>query len=203
MEAEASSDSIPDSQRRARDLQPTDADRRREADMLAEGGGVLEPAVPVSTPLPKQAANEPPSDASSSKSPKGVLRKARHRWEAKLRDFSKRQLANISRQSDRQSRLELVADRVRLTANQATLAIELLEDYRTGKYREISWASLAALVAMVAYLVNPADVIPDVLPVLGQLDDAVALQLAVLVLRRDLRRYCEFKGYIAANYFGS
>lgn len=41
-----------------------------------------------------------------------------------------------------------------------------------------------ALVALVAYLASPIDLVPDLLPVIGQLDDAI---LAALVLRAVLR----------------
>ena len=42
------------------------------------------------------------------------------------------------------------------------------------------------LLALVGYLVFPIDLVPDFLPVVGQLDDAV---LVTLVLRRLARRY--------------
>jgi uncharacterized membrane protein YkvA (DUF1232 family) len=44
-------------------------------------------------------------------------------------------------------------------------------------------------------------VVPDVLPVLGSLDDVVLLALAVRVLRNDLREYCRFKGYSEEQFF--
>jgi uncharacterized membrane protein YkvA (DUF1232 family) len=42
----------------------------------------------------------------------------------------------------------------------------------------------AALVALVAYLATPLDLVPDLLPVIGQLDDAI---LVAVVLRAVLR----------------
>jgi uncharacterized membrane protein YkvA (DUF1232 family) len=54
----------------------------------------------------------------------------------------------------------------------------LLGDPRVPRSRK------ALLAAMVAYLALPVDLVPDVIPVAGQLDDAI---LAALVLRAVLR----------------
>src|SRR5574344_1505920 len=48
----------------------------------------------------------------------------------------------------------------------------LLVDYHRGVYRDVPWKFIAAAGFAVLYLVNPLDVIPDVLPVVGYLDDA-------------------------------
>ncbi len=178
--------------------------------MIAEGGGVLQPAIPTSRttfepPAKSTAAKSTAAKSTAANDPErsSTRSRLRQRWEASLAEFSTRQLERIARMSSPRTRLQLVSERVKLTMNQAALAIELLEDFRSGKYREISWASVAALVGMVAYLINPNDVIPDVLPILGQIDDAAVVQLGVLVLRKDLRRYCEFKGYSTSEYFGA
>jgi uncharacterized membrane protein YkvA (DUF1232 family) len=44
-------------------------------------------------------------------------------------------------------------------------------------------------------------VVPDVLPVLGQLDDALVVGVAMRLIRRDLERYVAFKGYAKEKYF--
>lgn len=46
----------------------------------------------------------------------------------------------------------------------------------------------AALVLLVAYLLSPLDIVPDFVPIAGQLDDAVLVALALAYL---LRRYGE------------
>jgi uncharacterized membrane protein YkvA (DUF1232 family) len=40
-----------------------------------------------------------------------------------------------------------------------------------------------------AYLISPADLISDFIPVLGQLDDAGVISLAWMLVRRDLKAY--------------
>ena len=50
---------------------------------------------------------------------------------------------------------------------------------------DTAWWERAGLVALVAYLVSPLDIVPDFVPVAGQLDDAVIVALALaFVLRR-------------------
>ena len=44
--------------------------------------------------------------------------------------------------------------------------------------------------------------IPDYVPSLGQLDDLAVVALAMRWMRKDLVKYCEYKGYDPDNYFG-
>jgi uncharacterized membrane protein YkvA (DUF1232 family) len=53
---------------------------------------------------------------------------------------------------------------------------------------QLSFGVRAALVGLLAWLVNPIDLIPEFIPVLGPLDDVV---VAVLVLRYVRRRIGE------------
>jgi uncharacterized membrane protein YkvA (DUF1232 family) len=55
-------------------------------------------------------------------------------------------------------------------------ARELLRD------DQVPWLAKAMLVVVVAYLAMPFDVIPDFIPVVGQLDDALVIFTAVLAL---------------------
>jgi uncharacterized membrane protein YkvA (DUF1232 family) len=94
-----------------------------------------------------------------------------------------------------------IPDRMHLAAQQTRLVIELLEDVKTGAYRSLPWRSIALGSAAVLYSISPADVIPDVIPSLGLLDDVALISIAVRLLRRDLRAYCRFKGYREEEYF--
>src|SRR5215204_4893630 len=55
---------------------------------------------------------------------------------------------------------------------------------RLARDRRISRPRRAVLVGVLAYLAVPIDLIPDFLPVVGQLDDAVLLGLALRVVVR-------------------
>lgn len=98
---------------------------------------------------------------------------------------------------------ERVPENLHRTANQLSLGLELIEDFRTGRYREISWGAMALLTGALLYAVSPADVLPDALLGLGALDDAVVLAVATRLLRGQLKAYSDFKGYAWSDYFGS
>jgi uncharacterized membrane protein YkvA (DUF1232 family) len=97
--------------------------------------------------------------------------------------------------------LRAIPERMQKITNQASLVMEMIDDYMDGKYRAISWTSLLVAAGALLYSVSPGDVVPDVLPVLGQLDDAFVVALAMRVIRRDLQRYIEHKGYALDKYF--
>ena len=100
------------------------------------------------------------------------------------------------------SELRAIPSRMQLITNQARLVLELVDDFRSGAYREVSWVSIAVAAAGLVYAVSPGDVVPDALPVLGALDDMVVITLVMRFLQKDLRAYCHHKGYAEKDYFG-
>jgi uncharacterized membrane protein YkvA (DUF1232 family) len=64
--------------------------------------------------------------------------------------------------------------------------IRLLRDYQRAEYRDISEANLQIVIAAILYFVSPFDVIPDWVPVLGHIDDAFVVSLALKSVRNDL-----------------
>ena len=64
--------------------------------------------------------------------------------------------------------------------------IRLLRDYHRAEYRDISETNLHTIIAAILYFVSPFDVIPDWVPVLGHIDDAFVVSLALQSVRADL-----------------
>jgi uncharacterized membrane protein YkvA (DUF1232 family) len=54
---------------------------------------------------------------------------------------------------------------------------------------EVSLVKKLAILLAVVYVISPADVIPDVIPVIGWLDDIGVMGLLVSWLMRELDRY--------------
>jgi uncharacterized membrane protein YkvA (DUF1232 family) len=43
------------------------------------------------------------------------------------------------------------------------------------------------------YVLNPLDLIPDFLPLVGQIDDAAVVAACLLMVRQDLHKYKKWK----------
>jgi uncharacterized membrane protein YkvA (DUF1232 family) len=64
--------------------------------------------------------------------------------------------------------------------------IRLVRDYTRAEYRDISEPNLVTIIAALIYFVSPFDVIPDWVPILGHIDDAFVVSLALKTVRADL-----------------
>jgi len=69
------------------------------------------------------------------------------------------------------------------------LLIAVVKDYWKGRYRKIPFFSIAAIVAALLYVINPFDIIPDIIPVIGYLDDAAVIAACLAMVRQDLHNY--------------
>ena len=69
-----------------------------------------------------------------------------------------------------------------------------VNDYVKKRYREIPLASVLSIVGALAYLINPMDIIPDYIPLIGYLDDALVFRIALGAVHNDLAAYKEWKG---------
>jgi uncharacterized membrane protein YkvA (DUF1232 family) len=74
-----------------------------------------------------------------------------------------------------------------------TLLLDVVSDYWTGKYRAIPYFSLAAIVFSLLYVLSPIDLIPDAIPVIGLVDDALVIKICLLLVLQDLRAYEAWK----------
>ncbi|QTN23981.1 DUF1232 domain-containing protein [Rhizobacter sp. AJA081-3] len=64
-------------------------------------------------------------------------------------------------------------------ANAARLATYLIALWKLFKHPQTPRAAKVVAIAVLAYAVSPIDLIPDFIPVLGQLDDLILLPLGV------------------------
>ena len=85
--------------------------------------------------------------------------------------------------------------------NQIKLALEMVKDFKSRTYTDVPWRTVALIIVALLYFLNPLDLIPDLLPVLGLTDDAIAFAAIFKSLQVDLRNYCVWKGYDTELYF--
>lgn len=73
------------------------------------------------------------------------------------------------------------------------LMFSMLRDYWQGNYREVPWKSIAAIAGALIYVLNPLDLIPDLLLGIGFLDDAGVVAACLAFVESDLLRYAAWK----------
>ncbi len=71
--------------------------------------------------------------------------------------------------------------------------IALVKDWRTGAYRQVLYGTIAAVVFALIYVFNPFDIVPDVLPIIGAVDDATVVGACLILIERDLIKYRSWK----------
>ena len=70
---------------------------------------------------------------------------------------------------------------------------ELLRDRVAGIYMETPWTTIAALTGALIYVLSPFDLILDIIPGIGFLDDAIVIGLAIKLAQPDLEKYRAWK----------
>lgn len=78
-------------------------------------------------------------------------------------------------------------------AKDLLLLVSLVKDYYQGNYRDVPYKTISAAVVGLLYVVNPIDIIPDVIPFIGQVDDALVLGFCLKLIEKDLLKYKTWK----------
>jgi uncharacterized membrane protein YkvA (DUF1232 family) len=136
-----------------------------------------------------------------------MVDEARHpRWKQLFESWSKRiTIASIMKLVVHRKRvkatLQEIPVRMQLVTNQVRLVLELIDDFAAGTYRDVPWHSMAVAAGAILYSVSPTDIVPDVLPLVGSLDDLFLIGMALKLIEKDLRAYAESKGYDLNDYF--
>ncbi|HET8802422.1 MAG TPA: YkvA family protein [Marinobacter sp.] len=121
--------------------------------------------------------------------------KARQQFENDIKDVDNDDVEYASKKG--QSKINKFGDKppgpLQSLWRDIKLMIGLITDYAKGNYRDVPWNVLAAVTGAVIYFVSPIDAIPDVIPVVGYVDDALVVKLALEIARPDLEAYAKWK----------
>ncbi|MBK8616888.1 MAG: DUF1232 domain-containing protein [Anaerolineales bacterium] len=63
--------------------------------------------------------------------------------------------------------------------------IAIVKDYWAGASCQIPYGSIASIVFTLIYVLNPFDMVPDMLPIIGQLDDVAVLGAYLLLVEQS------------------
>ena len=72
--------------------------------------------------------------------------------------------------------------------------LRLTRAWLSGEYRRVPLKAIVLVVGAVLYFLNPLDVIPDFIPVIGYLDDAAVLGYVLRTLHGELERFRAWEG---------
>ena len=78
-------------------------------------------------------------------------------------------------------------------AKDLMLFMSLIKDYYQGNYRDIPYKTISAGVVGLLYTLNPIDIIPDFIPFIGHIDDALVLTFCLKLIEKDLQKYQTWK----------
>lgn len=69
----------------------------------------------------------------------------------------------------------------------------MLKAWTTGDYRAMPWKTIVLALTAAIYFLNPLDLVPDFIPGIGYLDDAVVLGFVMNSIRKDVSQYREWE----------
>ncbi|MCS3678843.1 uncharacterized membrane protein YkvA (DUF1232 family) [Salinibacter ruber] len=78
---------------------------------------------------------------------------------------------------------------IRRLLDEGRLLLGLVRDVRAGRYRCLPVWTFSAVGFALLYVLNPFDLVPDALPVVGLLDDAAVVSVCLSLVEQDLQDY--------------
>jgi uncharacterized membrane protein YkvA (DUF1232 family) len=70
-----------------------------------------------------------------------------------------------------------------------TALFRLLKAYVSKDYHDIPWTSIVLVIVAIIYFVSPIDLIPDIIPGVGLVDDAAIIAFVVAQIKADLDNF--------------
>ena len=71
--------------------------------------------------------------------------------------------------------------------------ISMVRSYIKKEYTEVPIGTILAMVSAAIYIVSPIDVVPDVVPGAGYIDDAFVVAACLKLVETDIDEYIEWK----------
>lgn len=75
----------------------------------------------------------------------------------------------------------------------------LASAYASGKYREVPWKTVMTILAAIIYFLNPLDLVPDFIPLMGLTDDFGVLLWVYNSVQAEINKFLEWEKSIAAT----
>ena len=75
----------------------------------------------------------------------------------------------------------------------------LTSAYVSGRYREIPWKTVMTILAAIIYFLNPLDLIPDFIPIMGLTDDFGVLVWVYNSIQGEIDKFLTWEKSITAT----
>ena len=71
--------------------------------------------------------------------------------------------------------------------------LQMVGAWVSGEYKDVPWKTIVFVIAGGVYFVNPFDLIPDFIPVIGYIDDVTVVGFVINSITEDLSKFREFR----------
>jgi uncharacterized membrane protein YkvA (DUF1232 family) len=78
---------------------------------------------------------------------------------------------------------------IREKAADLQIILRLIKAWRAGDYKDISTKAIVILTGAILYFLNPFDAIPDIIPVLGYVDDVAVVGWVVKTFKDEIEKF--------------
>lgn len=130
---------------------------------------------------------------SISSSPTGCISAQSNLMAAPASDKDDQHDVDIAKVTQRAKDIEDKLPKLRHWMEHGKVILDMVRDYWAGRYREVPYWAISAGSLALLYVLNPADVIPDIIIGVGYLDDATVVAFCLKLIERELTRYKEWK----------
>jgi uncharacterized membrane protein YkvA (DUF1232 family) len=96
---------------------------------------------------------------------------------------------DIRRVNERAQDIEDKLPKLKTWMEHGKLMLAMVKDYVKGNYREVPYWAISATALALLYVLNPVDIIPDIIPGIGYLDDATVVAFCLKIMERELEKY--------------
>lgn len=67
--------------------------------------------------------------------------------------------------------------------------IRMFRTWASRRYPVTPWLSIGALILVILYIIDPIDLVPDYIPLVGVIDDGAMLGVLYAALSRDVKKF--------------
>lgn len=82
-----------------------------------------------------------------------------------------------------------MTDRFYFIQDQVIAIVRMLRSWLAKEYTQMSPKAIISLIAALIYIVNPFDIIPDFIPIIGHMDDIFILSYFATMLNAEIQRF--------------